>query len=44
VTGHGGPQTIIVDMVDVMEKGQTDKDMEVAPDDRIIVPQNLINF
>ena len=43
-TGHGTSQTIIVDLVDVMEKGKTDKDPEVSPDDLIIVPENAINF
>jgi protein involved in polysaccharide export with SLBB domain len=41
---HGGAETIMVDLIEVMEKGQTAKDPEVTPDDLIIVPENAINF
>jgi hypothetical protein len=31
-------------MKDVIERGQTDKDVVLQPDDQIYVPQRLINF
>jgi polysaccharide export outer membrane protein len=37
-------KTIIVDLELVIQKGQTDKDPVVEPDDTIIVPERLINF
>ena len=36
--------TLTVDVVKVLEKGQVDKDVELQPDDIISVPQRLINF
>lgn len=36
--------TVTVDVVKVLEKGQTDKDVALEPDDIISVPQRLINF
>ncbi len=35
---------LVVDMKDVIERGQTDKDVVLHPDDQIYVPQRLINF
>lgn len=35
---------LVVDMKDVIERGQTDKDVVLQPDDQIYVPQRLINF
>jgi polysaccharide export outer membrane protein len=35
---------LVVDMKDVIERGQTDKDVVLRPDDQIYVPQRLINF
>lgn len=37
-------KTIIVDLVEILEKGKTDKDVVVQPDDYIIVQQRLVNF
>jgi len=36
--------TLTVDVVKVLEKGQVDKDVELQPDDIISVPQRLVNF
>jgi len=33
-----------IDLVDILERGKTDKDMQVLPDDMIYVPQRLVNF
>jgi len=40
----GTTQTTIVNLVDILEKGHTDRDPVVQPEDTIIVPQRLINF
>jgi polysaccharide export outer membrane protein len=40
----GTTQTTIVDLVEILEKGHTDRDPLVQPEDTIIVPQRLINF
>jgi len=40
----GKQVTIIVDMVDVFDKGRTDKDVKLMPGDYIQVPQRLVNF
>jgi len=40
----GTTETTIVDLVEVLEKGHTDRDPHVQPEDTIIVPQRLINF
>ena len=40
----GTTQTTIVDLVEILEKGHTDRDPPVQPEDTIIVPQRLINF
>ena len=37
-------RTIIVDVEAVINKGRTDKDPIVEPDDMIVVPERLINF
>ncbi len=37
-------QTFELNMVDILEKGQTEKDIVLQPDDFIIVPSRLINF
>lgn len=39
-----GPQTIELNMVDIMEKGKREKDVVLQPDDFIYVPSRLINF
>jgi protein involved in polysaccharide export with SLBB domain len=41
---NGTPETKIVDLVEVLEKGRTDKDLPVEPEDWIIVPEKVINF
>jgi protein involved in polysaccharide export with SLBB domain len=38
------PQTIELNMVDILENGKTDKDVSLQPDDFIIIPTRLINF
>ncbi|MBC7839190.1 MAG: polysaccharide biosynthesis/export family protein [Nitrospiraceae bacterium] len=43
-TGQGKTETVIVDLVEVLEKGDNRKDHEVGPDDLIVVPEKLINF
>jgi len=40
----GTTQTTIVDLVEILEKGHSDRDPVVQPEDTIIVPQRLINF
>lgn len=40
----GGKETTEVDLIDILEKGKTDQDLEVREDDFIIVPSRLINF
>jgi protein involved in polysaccharide export with SLBB domain len=45
--GSSGKQELEIyttDMVEVMEKGQTRKDMELSPDDRIVVDEKFFNF
>lgn len=37
-------EEILVDMEQVLDRGQTDKDVPVQPDDFIIVPRSKINF
>jgi polysaccharide export outer membrane protein len=37
-------QSFELNMVDILEKGETEKDMILQPDDFIIVPSRLINF
>ena len=41
---NGTTETKVVDLVEVLEKGRTDKDLPVEPEDLIIVPERLINF
>jgi protein involved in polysaccharide export with SLBB domain len=40
----GSVETIVVDVDAVLIKGQIDKDPQLQPDDRIIVPQKFINL
>jgi len=40
----GTPETTVVDLVEILDKGHTDRDPVVQPDDTIVVPQRLINF
>ncbi len=40
----GKKQTFELDMEQILEKGKTEKDMVLQPDDFIIVPERLINF
>jgi protein involved in polysaccharide export with SLBB domain len=48
VTRNGGnataPETVTVDVTQVLEKGLPGKDYELKPDDRIFVPSRLVNF
>jgi protein involved in polysaccharide export with SLBB domain len=39
-----GKQTFELNMVEILERGQTEKDVVLQPDDFIIVPSRLINF
>jgi polysaccharide biosynthesis/export protein len=40
----GGTETIIVNLDAVMNKGRLDLDPVIQPDDRIVVPERMINF
>ncbi len=37
-------QSFELNMVEILEEGQTEKDVLLQPDDFIIVPSRLINF
>lgn len=37
-------ETTVVDLEEIMEKGRSERDMILKPDDMIIVPERLINF
>ena len=37
-------ETFELNMVDILERGKTEKDLVLQPDDFIIVPSRLINF
>lgn len=37
-------ETVTVDVQDILEKGETSKDVAVQPEDLIVVPERLINF
>jgi protein involved in polysaccharide export with SLBB domain len=37
-------EIVTVDIAEVLEKGQSGKDFELHPDDRVFVPSRLINF
>jgi hypothetical protein len=39
-----GNITLKVNLVEVLEKGKTDQDIVLEPEDFIIVPQRAINF
>lgn len=41
---QGTNQTFDLDMTDIMDKGDTEKDIALKPNDMIIVPSRLINF
>jgi polysaccharide export outer membrane protein len=43
VTRKNG-ENFVVDLKDVIERGHTDKDVVLRPDDQIYVPQKLINY
>ena len=40
----GGKQTFELNMVDILERGTTERDVVLQPDDLIIVPSRLISF
>lgn len=40
----GKKETFELDMEQILEKGKTEKDMTLQPDDFIIVPERLVNF
>ena len=42
--GTAGKQTFELNMVEILEKGRTELDVVLQPDDFIIVPSRLINF
>lgn len=39
-----GKQTFLLNMVEILEQGKTEKDLVLQPEDFIIVPSRLINF
>jgi len=39
-----GKQTFIINVLDIWEKGNLDKDLVVQPDDLIVVPARLVNY
>lgn len=41
---NGNSETIIVDLVEILDKGVTSKDVAVEPEDIIVVPEKLVNF
>ncbi len=41
---NAAKQNFVLNMVDILENGKTEKDMVLQPDDFIIVPSRLINF
>ena len=43
-TEGAGKQSFELNMVDILEKGKTEKDVVLQPDDFVIVPSRLINF
>ena len=43
-SGNGEKQTFDLDMEQILEKGQTEKDIKLQPGDLIIVPSKLVNF
>jgi polysaccharide biosynthesis/export protein len=43
-TESAAKQSFELNMVDILEKGKTEKDVVLQPDDFIIVPSRLINF
>jgi polysaccharide biosynthesis/export protein len=43
-SGGGAKQSYELNLVDILERGKTEKDMLLEPDDFIIVPSRLINF
>jgi protein involved in polysaccharide export with SLBB domain len=38
------PQIFELNLIDILEEGKTDKDLQLQPDDFVIVPSRLINF
>ena len=42
--GPKGNITFLLNMVDILEKGKTEADVALQPEDFIIVPQRAINF
>jgi len=39
-----GKQTLVINVLDIWEKGNLDKDLLVQPDDLIVVPARLVNY
>ena len=37
-------EALVIDVRRVIEKGRTDEDVVLQPDDQIFVPQNIVNF
>jgi polysaccharide export outer membrane protein len=42
--GKSEKQTLIINVSDIWEKGKTETDLKLAPDDLIFVPARLVNF
>ena len=38
------PETVILDLVEILEKGHREKDIQIEPDDLITVPEKWLNF
>jgi polysaccharide biosynthesis/export protein len=43
-TPGGNAETVLVDLVEILDKGRLEKDPILRPDDLINVPERLINF
>jgi protein involved in polysaccharide export with SLBB domain len=43
-TSNDSTETILVDLVDILEKGHLERDPVLKPGDLIVVPERLINF
>jgi protein involved in polysaccharide export with SLBB domain len=41
---HKNGESVVVDLKDVIERGRTDQDVVVVPDDQIYVPQRAVNW
>jgi protein involved in polysaccharide export with SLBB domain len=42
--GNGEMETMVIDVESILEKGRGERDIELKPDDSILVPRKIINF